>query len=95
LGTIFLSKGIMPANTSHVHASKINIEIRRSTTPGKCVILVQGPCELVWVSGSAIKLSIPPMTNNTMIKVGADKLNNGCSYCEHARFSNMTIKSAS
>jgi len=24
--------------------SKINIEIRRSTTPGKRVILVQGPC---------------------------------------------------
>ena len=33
----------MPANTSHVHASKINIEIHRSTTPGKRVILVQGP----------------------------------------------------
>ncbi len=25
--------------------NKINIEIRRSTTPGKRVILVQGPCE--------------------------------------------------
>ncbi|KAF8058687.1 hypothetical protein FPV67DRAFT_513708 [Lyophyllum atratum] len=24
--------------------NKINIEIRRSTTPGKRVILVQGPC---------------------------------------------------
>ena len=31
-------------NSENNTIGKINIEIRRSTTPGKRVILVQGPC---------------------------------------------------
>ena len=39
-----LSKINMSKINNAIGQNKINIEIRRSTTPGKRVILVQGPC---------------------------------------------------
>ena len=44
----FDTRALSVSNLSKINnaigQNKINIEIRRSTTPGKRVILVQGPC---------------------------------------------------
>ena len=44
--SLFISGTVNLAKLKEVEEKheKINIEIRRSTTPGKRVILVQGPC---------------------------------------------------